>query len=85
MYESSRGIYGSAKFTLELRNSLELDTASRNTVAREMREMGLKSHDTKQFRLMRAVADLSRQTAANLLNQEFCATGPSETWVADIT
>lgn len=85
VYESSSGIYGSAKISQELRNSGELETACRNTVAKAMKEMGLKSRVSKQFRPTTTVADPSRQAAANLLNQEFTATGPNQKWVADIT
>jgi putative transposase len=85
VYEYSRGIYGSAKISQELRNSGELETACRHTVAKAMKEMWLKSRVSKQFRPTTTVADPSRQAAANLLKQEFTATGPNQKWVTGIT
>lgn len=85
VYKSSQGIYGSAKIAQEMRNSPERETACRNTVAKAMREMGLKSCVSKQFRPTTTVADPSRQAATNVLNQEFKADGPNRKWVADIT
>ena len=43
VYKSSLGIYGSAKISQEMRKSPERETGCRNTVAKAMREMGLKS------------------------------------------
>ena len=85
VYKSSHGIYGSAKISQEMRNSPERETACRNTVAKAMREMGLKSCVSKKFRPTTTVADPSRQAATNSLNQEFKADGPNQKWVADIT
>jgi putative transposase len=85
VYESSCGIYGSAKITEELGHSRELESACRNTVAKAMKEMVLKSRVFKQFKPTTTVADPAQQIAANLLNQEFNATRLNERLVAKIT
>mgnify|MGYP000391399947 CR=1 FL=1 len=50
VHASSNGIYGSYKIAEELEKSDEMETACRNTVARAMREMGLNSKVSKQFK-----------------------------------
>jgi len=62
-----------------------METACRNTVARAMREMGLKSKVSKRFKPATTVADPKRQPAPNVLNQDFTADAPNRKWVADIT
>ena len=85
LYNSFRGIYGSYKIAEELEKSDEMETACRNTVARAMRELGLKSRVSKRFKPATTVADPKRQPAPNVLNQDFRATAPNQKWVADIT
>ena len=85
VFEASRGIYGSKKIAHELQKSTAVEKACRNTVAKAMKEMGLKSRIYRRFRPTTTVADPSRQPAANLLNQEFHAARPNQKWVADIT
>jgi putative transposase len=84
VHASSNGIYGSYKIAEELEKNDEVETACRNTVARAMREMGLKSKVSKQFKPT-TVTDPSRQPAPNVLNQDFTADAPNRKWVADIT
>jgi len=85
VHASSNGIYGSYKIAEELEKSDEMETACRNTVARAMREMGLNSKVSKQFKPTTTVTDPSRQPAPNVLNQDFTADAPNQKWVADIT
>ncbi len=85
VFEASRGIYGSKKIAHELQKSTEVEKACRNTVAKAMKKMGLKSRIYRRFRPTTTVADPSKQPAANLLNQEFQAARPNQRWVADIT
>jgi len=85
VHASSNGIYGSYKIAEELEKSDEMETACRNTVARAMREMGLNSKVSKQFKPTTTVTDPSRQPAPNVLNQDFTADAPNRKWVADIT
>jgi len=85
VFEASRGIYGSKKIAHELQKSTAVEKACRNTVAKAMKEMGLKSRIYRRFRPTTTVADPLKQPAANLLNQEFRAARPNQKWVADIT
>ena len=85
VFEASRGIYGSKKIAHKLQKSTEVEKACRNTVAKAMKEMSLKSRIYRRFRPTTTVADPSKQPAANLLNQEFQAARPNQKWVADIT
>lgn len=84
-YVASNEIYGSYKIAKELKKNTEIESACRNTVARAMREMGLKSRVTAKFTPQTTVTDPSKQPAENLLNQEFVATSPNQKWVTDIT
>lgn len=85
IYEDSHGIYGSYKIAQKLRQDEQMETACRNTVAKAMKEMGLKSRVSKQFKPTTTVADPSKKPAANVLDQDFRATKVNQKWVADIT
>ena len=85
VYDSSRGIYGSCKIAEVLKENEEMESACRNTVARAMREMGLKSRVSKRFKPVTTVTDPRRQPAPNVLDQDFTADAPNQKWVADIT
>lgn len=85
VYEQYNGIYGSYKIAKELNSDAQLHSACRNTVALAMREMGLKSRVSRQFKPRTTVADPSKQPAENILSQDFKATRPNQKWVADIT
>jgi putative transposase len=85
VYDQSREIYGSYKIADRLQNDAQLESACRNTVAKAMREMGLKSNTCKRFRQTTTVTDPSKTPAANLLNQVFQADKPNRKWVTDIT
>lgn len=85
VYEESHAIYGSAKIARELCQRDELETACRNTVARAMQEMGLKSRVSKSFTPTTTKADPSKRPAPNTLDRDFEATRPNEKWVTDIT
>lgn len=85
VHEDSHRIYGSTKIAKCLKANDELESACRNTVAKAMREMGLKSKVSRKFRPTTTQADPSKQPAPNLLNQEFQANGPNQKWVTDIT
>lgn len=85
VYQDSHGIYGSYKVAQKLREDDQLETACRNTVAKAMKEMGIKSRVSKQFKPTTTVADPSKKPAANILEQDFQAAVPNQKWVADIT
>jgi putative transposase len=49
-HEESHGIYGSQKIAEVMKQDDRMETACRNTVARAMKEMGLKSCISKKFK-----------------------------------
>ena len=85
VFGASDEVYGSAKIAKKLKADPELETACRNTVAKAMQEMGLKSCVSKKFRPPTTQSDPTKTPAPNVLNQEFTATAPNQKWVADIT
>ncbi len=85
VHTASHGIYGSDKIAKELAERDDLEKACRNTVARAMREMGLKSRVSKAFTPTTTQADPTKQPAPNVLERDFTATRPNQKWVTDIT
>lgn len=85
VHACSRQIYGSYKVAELMQADAQLESASRNTVAKAMREMGLKSRVHKRFTPTTTVADPTKVPAPNLLDQVFEAEGPNRKWVTDIT
>lgn len=84
-HADSHGIYGSYKVTEMLHQRDDLETACRNTVARTMRELGLKSRVSRAFRPTTTQADPTRQPAPNTLDRDFSAEAPNRKWATDIT
>ena len=84
-HDESHGIYGSQKIAEVMKQDDRMETACRNTVARAMKEMGLKSCVSKKFKPTTTVADSSKRPAENILDQNFEATAPNQKWVTDIT
>lgn len=85
VHTASHGIYGSVKIARQLQEQPELESACRNTVARAMREMGLKSRVTRAFTPTTTQSDPTKQPAPNHLAQDFTAQAPNRKWVTDIT
>ena len=86
VHQETDAIYGATKITQELMHRDDLETACRNTVAKAMQELGIRSKTVrKAFRPRTTLADPSKQPAANVLNREFTATAPNQKWVTDIT
>lgn len=85
IYEQSHGIFGSYKIAEKLREDDRLETACRNTVAKAMKEIGIKSRVFSKFKPTTTVADPDKKPAVNILNQDFKATATNQKWVADIT
>ena len=85
VFEEHHMIYGPAKVAKELEQREELETACRNTVARAMETMGLKSRVSKSFTPTTTKADPSKPPAPNRLNRDFDAESPNQKWVTDIT
>ena len=86
VHVESHGIYGSPKIARELQERAELETACRNTVAKAMRELGLRSKVTRRFRPPTTTqTDPTKRPAPNMLEQDFTADAPNRKWVTDIT
>lgn len=85
VHAESYGIYGSHKIARELEERPELESACRNTVAKAMRELGLKSRISRAFTPTTTQADPTKQPAPNQLAQDFTAAAPNRKWVTDIT
>lgn len=82
VHADSRGTYGSPRVHAALKRDGE--TCCVNTVARIMRETGLKAKTKRKFK---ATTDSSHglPVAPNLLNRDFVRDRANEVWVADIT
>ena len=85
VHAETRGIYGSPKIAQVLAQREDLESACRNTVARAMRELGLKSRVLKAFTPTTTKADPTREPAPNTLDRDFTAVAPNQKWVTDIT
>jgi putative transposase len=85
VHAESHGIYGSQKVARQLAERPELESACRNTVAKAMRELGLKSRIPRTFTPTTTQTDPTKQPAPNHLAQDFAAAAPNRKWVTDIT
>ncbi len=85
LHGDSHGIYGSVKIARQMRQDDPLESACRNTVARAMRELGLKSRVQKGFTPTTTKSDPTKRPAPNVLNRDFTADAPNRKWVTDIT
>ena len=85
IYDRSNRIYGSYKIAHQLKTHDQLESACRNTAAKAMRELGLKSRVSSKFKPATTITDPDKKPAANLLDQQFQAKAPNQKWVADIT
>jgi len=85
LYEASHQVYGSYKIAHQLQNDDSMESACRNTVAKAMKELGLKSRISKRFTPTTTQADDSKKPAKNILDQHFEADAPNRKWVTDIT
>lgn len=85
VHDDSHGIYGSVKIATALGERDDLESACRNTVARAMRELGLKSRVSRAFTPTTTRVDPTRTPAPNVLAQDFTAEAPNRKWVTDIT
>lgn len=85
VHAESHGIYGSVKIARALQARDDVEQACRNTVAKAMRDMGLKSRVKRTFKPTTTRVDPTRQPAPNTLARDFTAAAPNRKWVADIT
>ena len=82
VYFKSKQRYGSPRITLELHNLGY--KISRITVAKYMRELGLRSKLSKKFKVT-TNSNHNYLVVENVLNREFVVKKPSKSWVSDIT
>jgi putative transposase len=80
--EKYKDCYGSPRMHRELVSRGH--AVSENTVARLMKESGLRATTARKFRHT-TDSNHSHPVAANVLDRHFAATRPNEKWVADIT
>jgi putative transposase len=85
VHAESQAIYGSFKIARELKRRDDLESACRNTVARAMQQLGLKSRVSKAFTPTTTKSDPTKQAAPNMLDRDFTAQKPNQKWVTDIT
>ena len=85
VYRQSNCIYGSYKIAKKLKSDERLESACRNTVAKAMQDLGIKSRVSTKFKPSTTVGDPSKKPAPNILAQDFSADAPNQKWVADIT
>ena len=84
-HQESHGNYGSYKISRRLKADPSMESACRNTVARAMRELGIRSRISRKFKPTTTQVDPSKQPPPNLLDQTFTADRPNQKWVTDIT
>ena len=82
IYFASKQRYGSPRITFEL-NSLGYKT-SRVTVAKYMKELGLRSKLSKKFKIT-TNSKHNYLVVENVLDRNFIVETPSKVWVSDIT
>jgi transposase InsO family protein len=82
IYFSSKQRYGSPRITIEF-TSLGYQI-SRITVAKYMRELGLRGKLCKKFKVT-TNSKHNYLVVENILNREFTVASPSKVWVSDIT
>jgi transposase InsO family protein len=82
-YASGRGAYGSPRVTVELKAGGT--AACANTIAKYMRQMGLKSLSKRRFVPRTTDSNHPHPVAANLLDRQFHASSANTRWTCDIT
>lgn len=82
IFLDNRRLYGSKKVWEALKN--QGVKVSEKTVARIMKELGLKSRTVKKYKAT-TNSKHNLPVAANVLNHQFQASAPNQVWMADIT
>jgi len=83
VYEESRRTYGSPRVHAALRQKGY--AVGRHRVARLMREHGLSARQPTRTRPVTTRREPGARVAPNVLAQDFTASRPDQTWLADIT
>ena len=81
IYFYAKQRYGSPRITIELQ--VDGYEVSRNTVAKYMRELGLRSKLGRKFKAT-TNSKHSHTIMENMLDRNFTVSGPSKVWVSDI-
>lgn len=84
LYIEHNGMAGSPMITADLNDETEFVGVSKNTVARLMRKMNLKSRTVRKF-VVTTASKHKEPVAPNLLNRDFDVKEPNRVWVSDIT
>lgn len=82
-YQASRCTYGSPRIYQEL--VAQGQEVSENTVAKLMRENGIRSIVAKRFRIRTTDSNHRHAIVQNVLNRNFNQPLPDQAWAADIT
>jgi transposase InsO family protein len=82
IFAGSKGRYGSPKVTRELQDRGH--RVGKHRVARRMRQAGLRSKIRRKYRVT-TDSKHAFPVSANLLERNFTAQAPNQTWVSDIT
>src|SRR5262245_13687504 len=83
IHAQARGCYGSPRVHAALEGA---DGArSVNTVAKLMRDNGIRAKTARRFRCRTTDSAHSLPVAGNILGRQFDPSGPNQAWVADIT
>jgi putative transposase len=83
VHAGAKGRYGSPRVHAALAGSA--GARSVNTVARIMRDNGIRAKTARKFRCGTTDPNHALPVAANVLDRQFDPEGPNEAWVADIT
>ena len=83
VHESSRCTYGSPRVTVEL--NARGTRVCRNTVARRMREAGIRPRPRRRFVPTTTDSNHGYPVAPNRLQRDFAAQAPNRKWVCDFT
>ena len=83
VWKENRSVYGARKVWLQLKR--EGFDVARCTVARLMREMGLRGVVRGKAFKTTTIVDEAAQRPADLVKRNFAADQPNQLWVADIT
>ena len=83
IHEEARRCYGSPRIHAAL-GAIE-GARSVNTVAKIMRDNGIRSKTARKFRCKTTDSAHALPVAENVLDRQFDPSGPNEAWVADIT
>lgn len=82
-HEENRCVYGSRRVRAVLKS--EGESASQNTVAKLMKELGIRAKSKKKYVPCTTDSRHAQPIAKNVLDREFQAELPNQKWATDIT